>query len=184
MKKKNVEKADFFTIGVVGKFIPVKRIGKVIETVSELNDVRLEIVGAGFLEDSYRNLIEELDVGDRVEIVGWVENKNLDEYYSRFDVTVCFSEWETWCMPITESYLCGTPCISTDVGGPSDQILNGETGYLVNNKAELKEKIKKLRDNPDLVSEFGRKGKKFIQRFTMEEIKRKSERFFKEVLTK
>jgi len=34
-------------------------------------------------------------------------------------------------MSLTESYLCETPCVAFDVGGMSDQIVNGETGYLV-----------------------------------------------------
>ena len=47
------------------------------------------------------------------------------------DVLVCPSEFETYGMTNIEAMACGVPVVSTNVGGPSETIVDGETGFLV-----------------------------------------------------
>jgi glycosyltransferase involved in cell wall biosynthesis len=47
------------------------------------------------------------------------------------DVLVSPSEFETYGMAILEALACGVPVVSTNVGGPSETMVEGQTGFLV-----------------------------------------------------
>ena len=47
------------------------------------------------------------------------------------DVLVCPSDFETYGVANVEAMACGVPVVSTNVGGPSETIADGETGFLV-----------------------------------------------------
>lgn len=59
----------------------------------------------------------------------------------------------------------GLPVITTDVPGPQESIIDGETGLLVPARtvAPLIGAIKQLLDNPEFTRQLGRAGRKRIQ---------------------
>jgi len=76
-------------------------------------------------------------------------------------------------MSITESYLCGTPCIAFDVGGMSDQIVNDKTGRLVDpyDIDSFAAAIKTLLADETKRNSFGNKGEKYVRnRFTLDTV--------------
>jgi glycosyltransferase involved in cell wall biosynthesis len=60
---------------------------------------------------------------------------------------------------------CGTPVISSNVGGISDLVEDGETGYLVNidDEEDLREKIIKLVEDSALREDFGFRSRKKME---------------------
>jgi len=80
-------------------------------------------------------------------------------------------------MSLTESYLCETPCVAFDVGGMSDQIVNGETGYLVEpyDTNSFVTALERLVTDPEQRAEFGIRGREYVQkRFTLERVSKAS----------
>lgn len=62
----------------------------------------------------------------------------------------------------------GVACISTSEGGIPDIIDDGETGFLIEryNPEQLADRIEFLLNNPNLMEEFGRQGRKrFEEKF-------------------
>lgn len=57
--------------------------------------------------------------------------EELRRHYSSYDVWVCGSHSEGFHLPPLEAMACGTPVVSTRVGGPTDIVRDGENGYLV-----------------------------------------------------
>jgi len=51
-------------------------------------------------------------------------------------------------------------------GGPTESVLQDETGLLVNDAEEMAEAMQKLVDDEELVKEMGRKGKKRSKEYT------------------
>lgn len=57
--------------------------------------------------------------------------RDIPRILNATDVLVSPSDFETYGMAILEAMACGLPVVSTNVGGPSETMADGETGYLV-----------------------------------------------------
>ncbi len=56
---------------------------------------------------------------------------DIEAVYAAADVFVCPSDFESYGIANLEAMACGLPVVSTRRGGPSETIVPGETGYLV-----------------------------------------------------
>lgn len=77
------------------------------------------------------------------------------------------------CFPLTllEAMQYGLPIISTDVGGITDIVIDGETGLICKTRdaEDLANKIKLLLDNPSLRQQYGQAGyDRFVANYTLE----------------
>jgi glycosyltransferase involved in cell wall biosynthesis len=73
-----------------------------------------------------------IKLNNKIIYTGHIESKiDLVEYYSCADVFVIPSREENLGNTILESLSCGTPVIGFAIGGLLDQIVNGISGYLV-----------------------------------------------------
>ena len=54
------------------------------------------------------------------------------------------------------------PIISVNEGGPKETIINNITGFLVNSEEEMAQKMLELSNNPDLVINMGKQGRKHV----------------------
>lgn len=66
---------------------------------------------------------------DSLHVLGRVANP--EHLVAASDVVVCSSRFESFGMAIVEAMSAGIPVVSTSVGGPSETMVAGETGYLV-----------------------------------------------------
>lgn len=165
------------TTSVVGSVMtprPVKRLDRafdVLATVAEEIDVAYVILGDSGHVPEYKQLARRKGVDHLVHWAGHCEQERLAEWYSLFDATILTSEWESFGMSITESYLCGTPCVAFDVGGMSDQIVDEETGYLVEpyDLDSFATMLENLLADDELAAAFGAAGREYVrERFTLD----------------
>lgn len=165
---------------------PVKRLDHAFEIVSNLDDERnieYVILGDSSYVDRYKRLSKEKGIEDIVHWVGHKDEDELAQWYSLFDVTILTSEWESFGMSITESYLCGTPCVAFDVGGMSDQIIDHETGRLVDpyDIDEFVTAVGELLDEKG-ANEFGERGLNYVgNRFTLREASKQYQEMVEEI---
>lgn len=59
-----------------------------------------------------------------------------------------------------ESMSAEKPIIAVNERGPSETVVDGVTGYLVNNEEEMSQKMLYLVDNPEIAKELGKNGRK------------------------
>jgi len=80
------------------------------------------------------------------------------------DVVVCASEFESFGMVNIEAMACGTPVVSTNVGGPAETVLDGKTGFLVppHKPSEIADRVCKLLADPLLRSQMGQQGHQWV----------------------
>lgn len=76
------------------------------------------------------------------------------------DIFALPSHFEGLPMSIIEAMLTGLPVVSTDIRGPREQVIDGETGLLVPpaTTAPLAQALKRLADDPDLRARMGQAG--------------------------
>lgn len=75
------------------------------------------------------HLIEELNLKQRVRLLGWMED--LAQLYCALDVFVSASHTESFGLALAEAMASGTAVVATETEGARELIRPGETGLLV-----------------------------------------------------
>jgi len=117
-----------------------KNISGIIDTfqtfTKKSHNISLTIAGGGSDEVKIKEQIKKLDLSDKVKLIGRVPAEIISEHLNKSYGLILFSNYENLPCVIVESFACGVPVISTNVGGISE-IINKKNGVLVNNKDEL-----------------------------------------------
>lgn len=133
----------------VGNLVELKGHDIAISAMTALpSDTTLVIVGQGPLESKLKSLADRLKVNDRVVFAGPILNTDLRWWYSAADVLVLCSSREGWANVLLESMACGTPVVSTSVGGTPEIVTNPQVGRLMRTRdsAALLESLHGLMD--------------------------------------
>jgi glycosyltransferase involved in cell wall biosynthesis len=134
---------------------------------SKFSDVNLFIYGEGNIKNELHDLIERLQLKDRVILKGQTDSP--DRVLSNAKCFVLSSNQEGMPNALMEALAVGVPCISTDCpcGGPRSLIKNGENGILVpvGDVDAMAEALDKVLSNQEYAAELGRKGKESSKRF-------------------
>lgn len=93
-----------------------------------LPDARLVLVGDG---PERARLQSEYCRHRGITFAGRVERTELPHLYGLADVFVFPSTTDTFGMVVLEAQSCGLPVIVSDVGGPQELVVSGETGFVV-----------------------------------------------------
>jgi glycosyltransferase involved in cell wall biosynthesis len=112
-----------------------KNVTGIIHAIYELskrrNDFLCMMVGDGLDKAEVERLTEQLGLKDRyVKFTGLLEGKMLVEAFNQSAFTILFSNYENMPVVIPESFACGKPVISSNVGGIAE-IINTSNGLLV-----------------------------------------------------
>jgi glycosyltransferase involved in cell wall biosynthesis len=121
---------------------------------------RLYLVGEA-PSQSARELLDQLQLGDVVHILGPKEPEALAELYQQ---ALCFalsSDEEGLGIVILEAMASGLPVVSTACGGPTSSVVDGTTGFLtpVGDAVALADALQRLIEDPDLARGMGEAGR-------------------------
>lgn len=110
-----------------------KRISDVIRALPMLDrSWRLVLAGTGPDEQAYRRLSSDLGVADRVELAGWIaDREELRRLYRRCGVFVMASTWEAVTLAVLEAMACGTAVAVTPLEPMRDLIEDTVNGMFV-----------------------------------------------------
>ena len=101
------------------------------ELKKSIPNFRLILIGSE--SEKYTEQIIELSLQDNVEIIPQIEHQKVVAFMQEADVFVLFSNYENLPCVILESFSCGLPVISSDVGGISE-FFPANFGYLIPKK--------------------------------------------------
>lgn len=180
---------DSFKILYVSRMVGEKNQKSLVGAVTdELEDKDIELILIGDGEPEYVSDLEEM-ADDRVHILGRVDFDDLVSAYHACDLFVFLGTWEGMPTVIMESMLCGSPIISTPVGGIPDIIEEEKHGFFVDlpvSTSELAEKINLFLDmDEEEVEEMGRINSKEIEdNYNWESIAGRMLENYEEVLDK
>ena len=141
-----------FTLLAVGHLVPVKAQQLAVAALAELPDVRLLIAGNGPNRAMLEQLAVDLNVADRLTMLGALPQSQLRDYYGAADALVLPSEREGWANVLLEAMACGTPVIASRVWGTPEVVAAPEAGLLMEQRtpAGLAAAVRALRANyPD-----------------------------------
>ena len=172
---------------MVGRLIRSKNQDKLIQLFANINmpEWKLVIVGYDHLKQENRvkleQLISELKLQDKVELAG--KQADVDAFYCRSKIFAFTSTSEGFPNVIGEAMSAGLPVVAFDcMAGPADLIEHGKSGFLipVGDYNLFQNQLQILMTEVTFRSEFGKVGKRNIEKFSVENI---GERYFEFITT-
>ncbi|MFW9854553.1 MAG: glycosyltransferase [Candidatus Thorarchaeota archaeon] len=159
-----------FTVICVARFIKTKGIDTLIESFAKLMKInprsRLVLIGDGPEFENIRQLISKYRIQSRVELTGYLPNREVVKRISRSNVFVLPSFVEAMGTVYFEAMSVKVPIIGINGEGISQYIEHRVNGILVSPKdaEELFSELKFLEENPRTAKEIGEEGyKTFIK---------------------
>lgn len=137
----------------VGRMTPPKKYLRFLDVLARLRDKGFEfswhVLGDGAQRQEIEEKIRTLHLEDRVYLHGLTDNPY--KYMKNCDLFVLPSGWEGFPTVTVEAKILGCPILATDVSGIREQLIHGETGWIVENSEDgIYEGLKHLLDHPDL----------------------------------
>jgi glycosyl transferase group 1 protein len=143
-----IEEEDF-VIGYSGRLVKDKGIIELVRAFDKLqraDNCKLLLVGMFEKRDALPEDIQERILNDsRIIYTGFI-NDGMEYFYSMMDIYVLASYREGFPTGVLEAQAMEKPVITTRVTGCCDSIIDGRTGFFVNNTADdIAKKIDKIR---------------------------------------
>lgn len=138
---------------------------------AQFENVHFVVVGEGPLKSKYQELALTLGIASRVHFIG--HRTDIEALLQDSYVGVLTSNAEGFANVILEYMAAGLPVVATDVGGASEAIIAGETGFIVKPKdsVAMAGQISYLLSNPEKAREMGKKGKeRVIKHFSQDRL--------------
>jgi glycosyltransferase involved in cell wall biosynthesis len=173
---------DTIAIGIVGRLVPVKNHRLFINTAAQIvkekgNDHKLRffIIGDGTERATLQELIKSkqlkfADAGStnhsNANFIFTSWRKDMDAVYAGLDIIMLTSLNEGTPVSIMEAMAAGKPVLSTNVGGISELINNGQTGLLASTEKELVAGLTSLIENTPLRKQLSTAAAKEAARFS------------------
>ena len=155
------------TVVMVARFAPQKNQRALVEALARMQvdcEWKLVLVGSGPTRPDIESLASLLGIRDRVHFLG--DRGDVAEVLASSDVFVLSTNWEGLPLSILEGMRAGLPVIATDVGGCSEAVTDGETGFLIsrNDTAELSDRLERLLSSRQLLRSMGHAGRSRFER--------------------
>jgi glycosyltransferase involved in cell wall biosynthesis len=150
----------------VGRLFASKKHEQCVEAMKVLKDrgiaAKLKIGGEGPDRPMLEKLIKDLDVGDRVDMLGSLTEDRYLEEANNADMFILASHGEPMGVVYMEAQAMELPAIGCNALGAKELIVDGVTGLLVppNSPPDIAKAFIKLIQNPELRRAMGVAGRK------------------------
>ena len=178
---------ETFNLICISRYSKTKGQRYLVEAVRELipliPEIRLVFVGPG---DSkwLAEVLHELGLEDYIRLDGY--NPDIPACLAAADLVVHPSLVDAFSQLLIEAQGVGAPLIATDIAAAREQIEDGVTGIIVQERSssELALAILRLHNNRELMNELGLNGAKSVrERFTVSRMLKETEECFTKVLS-
>lgn len=148
------------------------------QVIKKMPTAKLLLAGNGPSESTLRQLIFELNLEDRVLLLGY--RTDLEWFVHSCDLVVSASFREGLPLNIIEGMYCRKPVVASVNRGHKELIKNNITGYLVSPKSEgdFAKKILSVAKNKEIARIFGQKGYSRIQQYTDKVVVKELEKIY------
>lgn len=143
-------------VGYVGRLSREKGVMNFVDAMPLIlknrGDVKFMVGGEGKLLNEIEQEIRKTGVSGKVSITGWIPHERLPYYLNELKLFVLPSYTEGLPVVLRETMACGTPILTTPVGGVPDLIKEGETGFILEDNSPecIARNVIRALSHPDL----------------------------------
>jgi glycosyltransferase involved in cell wall biosynthesis len=147
---------------VLSRLVPHKQIEDAMAAVAQLRtsipDLHLDVVGGGWWSQRLIDHAQRLGIGDAVTFHGHIGDDAKHQVMQQAWVHVLPSRKEGWGLAVVEAAQHAVPTIGyRSSGGLADSIIDGVTGILVDDHADLVDRLEQLLTDEVLREQLGAK---------------------------
>jgi len=143
----------------IGRLVPEKGIHYLIKAFNELKtDKKLIIVGESSFTDDYVSYLHSIS-GPDVDFLGFVETEKVQELYKNAYMFVLPSEVEGSPVALLEAMSHGICVLVSDIPECLEVIGGSGFSFRARDYLDLKDKLRYLIDNPEVVKQMGLRAK-------------------------
>lgn len=130
---------------IAGRITKIKGVREAVQVAIQA-DRRLLIAGSLLKNDQwYFDEYIKPYLNDKILFLGMLDKEQLIKYYKKAAALLVPIQWqEPFGLSMAEAMACGTPVIAFNRGSVPEVVKDGETGYVVENSAEMVSAIDKL----------------------------------------
>ena len=154
-------------IFTVSRLAPLKRVDLLVEALADpaAAGIRCVIAGEGECAPDIRRLAHERGIGDRVELVGHVDDASLLDYLARCRAVAFVPRDEDYGFVTIEAFASGKPVITTtDSGGPAELVRHEGSGLVVDpSPTALAAAMRSLVDDAPKAERLGEAGRQLAR---------------------
>jgi glycosyltransferase involved in cell wall biosynthesis len=161
---------ETFALLLVGNDWRKKGLGTILEALAGLERLPLCLLVVG-RDDArpYRAALETFALEERVRFLP--SRADVEFYYAAADAYVGPSLEDTFAQPPAEAMACGLPVITSATNGTAEIITDGRDGFVLadpRDAAGLRERIRRLYENPSLRRTVGENAARTAEAYTWE----------------
>jgi phosphatidylinositol alpha-1,6-mannosyltransferase len=165
----------------VGRLSRRKGFDQVIRSLPQLAakgiDAQYVIVGTGQDHDYLNSLARQMDVSNRVHLLGHVSSEDLPRWYNAADVFAMpnrdvNNDTEGFGIVYLEAAACGKPSVAGRSGGTGSAVIDGVTGFRVDGESadNIAFVLESLLKDSDLARQIGAKGREHARNFSWDSV--------------
>ena len=132
LRKNMGYKETDFIILYVAEFIPRKNhelfINSIKKLKKQIRQLKIIFAGSGLMFDKYKNVIEDMQLSDTVNFLGY--RSDIDILCNIADVGVSTSKQEGLPVGVVEYFFSGLPVVCSKIRGHIDVIIDKKNGFL------------------------------------------------------
>jgi 1,2-diacylglycerol 3-alpha-glucosyltransferase len=153
-----------------GRVAPEKNLDFAVDVfaaVAERRRAELVIIGDGPHRAAVEQHLAARGLLARARFLGELRGEALNEAINACDVYLITSKSETQSMTMLQASAAGLPVVAIRAGGLPEYVVDGQTGYLVNDgdRERFADLIVTLLDDRGLARSIGAKGREFVAKF-------------------
>ncbi len=159
---------DSPVVGKIARLFPLKGHDQLMdaapEIVKHVPNVRFFLIGDGMLLEHLQERAKKYGILENFVFAGLIDRTRIPEMISAMDVVVHTSLREGLARVLPQSLAMGKPCVSFDIDGAREVVIDDYTGYLVKafDSIGLADGVAKLLENDELRKKFGDNGRRHV----------------------
>jgi len=140
------------------------------------------IAGDGPEKSNLLKLIDNLNIGNKIFLLGMIPYNDIPQIYNGADVFIFASQTETEGMIVPEAMSSGLPVLAVRDRVFEQFIQSGKDGFLVEKNEEVfNDHLDKLLKDDNLRSEMGKNARTKAETFSLDEVAKKFENLYKQI---
>ena len=159
---------DAPVVGKIARLFPLKGHDQLMdaapEIVKRIPNVRFFLIGDGILLEHLQKRATEYGILENFIFAGLIDRERIPEMISTMDVVVHTSLREGLARVLPQSLAMGTPCVSFDIDGAPEVVIDDYTGYLVKafDSGGLAMRVAQLLEDDELRKKMGENGRRHV----------------------